>query len=54
MIAADLAEGRLPAAIVATVGTTGTTAADPIAAIAEVARQTASGCMSTPRWPAAR
>ena len=39
MIAADLANGDLPAAIVATVGTTATTAIDPIAAIAEIARR---------------
>ena len=38
MIEADLANGDLPCAIVATVGTTGTVAIDPIAAIAEVAR----------------
>jgi len=39
MIADDVAEGRLPCAIVATVGTTGTTAADPIAGISNVAKQ---------------
>ena len=39
MIAADLEEGRLPSAIVATVGTTATTAVDPIADIAAVAKQ---------------
>ncbi len=39
MVAADLARGDLPCAIVATVGTTATTAIDPIAAIAEVARR---------------
>jgi aromatic-L-amino-acid decarboxylase len=37
-IAADLAAGRVPCAIVATTGTTGTTAFDPIAAIAGIAR----------------
>ena len=36
-IAADLAVGRKPAAIVATTGSTGVTAMDPIAAIVEVA-----------------
>src|ERR1700734_897544 len=39
MIAEDLANGDLHAAIVATVGTTATTAIDPIAAIAEIARR---------------
>jgi aromatic-L-amino-acid decarboxylase len=39
MIEADLVNGDLPAAIVATVGTTATTAIDPIAAIAEIARR---------------
>ena len=39
MVAADLARGDLPCAIVATVGTTATTAIDPVAAIAEAARQ---------------
>jgi aromatic-L-amino-acid decarboxylase len=38
MIAADVANGDLPCAIVATVGTTGTVAIDPIAAIAAIAR----------------
>jgi aromatic-L-amino-acid decarboxylase len=38
-IAADLAAGRRPCAIVACVGTTGTTAVDPVAAIAEVAHR---------------
>jgi aromatic-L-amino-acid decarboxylase len=38
MVEADLANGDLPCAIVATVGTTGTVAIDPIAAIAEIAR----------------
>ncbi len=38
-IAADLANGDLPCAIVATVGTTATTAIDPVAAIAAVAKQ---------------
>ena len=37
-IAADVAAGRTPCAIVATTGTTGTTAFDPIAAIATIAR----------------
>jgi aromatic-L-amino-acid decarboxylase len=36
-IAADLAAGRRPCAIVAAVGTTGTTALDPLAAMADVA-----------------
>jgi aromatic-L-amino-acid/L-tryptophan decarboxylase len=39
MVADDLARGNRPCAIVATVGTTATTAIDPVAAIAEVARQ---------------
>jgi aromatic-L-amino-acid decarboxylase len=39
MVAADLANGDLPCAIVATVGTTATTAIDPVAAIAAVARR---------------
>jgi aromatic-L-amino-acid/L-tryptophan decarboxylase len=39
MVAADIANGDLPAAIVATVGTTATTAIDPVAQIAEVARR---------------
>lgn len=39
MLEVDLAQGRLPCAIVATAGTTGTTALDPIAAIAAIARQ---------------
>ncbi|MBX0327983.1 aspartate aminotransferase family protein [Oscillochloris sp. ZM17-4] len=38
-VAADLAAGRRPCAVVATVGSTGTTAIDPIAAIAEVCQQ---------------
>jgi aromatic-L-amino-acid decarboxylase len=36
---ADVAAGRRPCAIVATVGTTGTTAVDPVAACAELARR---------------
>jgi len=36
-IAADLAAGRKPCALVATVGTTATTALDPVAALADVA-----------------
>jgi aromatic-L-amino-acid decarboxylase len=39
MVAADLARGDLPCAIVATVGTTATTAIDPISGVAEVARR---------------
>ena len=39
MVAADVANGDLPCAIVATVGTTATTAIDPIAPIAEIARR---------------
>jgi aromatic-L-amino-acid decarboxylase len=37
-IRADLAAGRKPAAVVASVGTTGVTAIDPVADIAEIAR----------------
>jgi aromatic-L-amino-acid decarboxylase len=37
VMAADVAAGRRPAAVVAAVGTTGTTAIDPVAAIVEVA-----------------
>ncbi len=36
-VAADLAEGRRPCAVVATVGTTATTALDPVAAVADLA-----------------
>ena len=39
MVAADVANGDLPCAIVATVGTTATTAIDPVADIAAVARR---------------
>jgi aromatic-L-amino-acid/L-tryptophan decarboxylase len=39
LIAQDIAAGRTPCAIVATVGTTATTAIDPIRAIAEIARR---------------
>ena len=38
-VAADVANGDKPCAIVATVGTTATTAVDPVAAIAEVAKR---------------
>jgi aromatic-L-amino-acid/L-tryptophan decarboxylase len=38
-MAEDLAGGRRPAAVVASVGTTGTTAMDPVAAVVEVARE---------------
>jgi aromatic-L-amino-acid/L-tryptophan decarboxylase len=38
LIAADVAAGRVPCAVVATTGTTGTTALDPVRAIAAVAR----------------
>jgi aromatic-L-amino-acid/L-tryptophan decarboxylase len=38
-VAADIANGDLPCAIVATVGTTATTAVDPVAEIAAVARR---------------
>jgi aromatic-L-amino-acid/L-tryptophan decarboxylase len=36
-MAADVAAGRRPAAVVATIGTTGTTAIDPVAALAPIA-----------------
>ena len=50
---ADLATGRKPCAVVATTGTTATTALDPVAAMARDRRgSTASGCTSTPPWPA--
>ena len=39
MIAADLAAGGVPCAIVATTGTTASTAIDPVGAIADVARE---------------
>lgn len=38
-VAEDLAAGRRPCAVVATVGTTGTTAVDPIAGVAALARR---------------
>ncbi len=38
-IDADLAAGRIPAAVVATVGTTGTTAFDPVAEIGDICRR---------------
>jgi aromatic-L-amino-acid decarboxylase len=38
-LAADVAAGRVPALVVATVGTTSTTAIDPIAEIAEICRE---------------
>lgn len=38
-MAADVAAGRRPAAVVAAVGTTGTTAMDPVAAIVDAARE---------------
>ena len=38
-IAADLAAGRVPCALVACIGTTGTTAIDPLAAMAQLARK---------------
>jgi aromatic-L-amino-acid/L-tryptophan decarboxylase len=37
-IAADVAAGRVPAAVIASVGTTGTTAIDPVRALIDVAR----------------
>jgi aromatic-L-amino-acid decarboxylase len=36
---ADIAAGRVPAAVVATIGTTGTTAVDPLSEIIDVARR---------------
>jgi aromatic-L-amino-acid decarboxylase len=38
LVAADVAAGRVPCAVVATTGTTATTALDPVQAIADVAR----------------
>jgi aromatic-L-amino-acid decarboxylase len=38
-VRSDLADGRMPCAVVATTGTTTTTALDPVGAIAEVARR---------------
>lgn len=38
-IRADLAQGRKPACIIATVGTTTTTAVDPVRAVADIARE---------------
>jgi aromatic-L-amino-acid decarboxylase len=42
-IGADVAAGRVPAAVVATVGSTGTTAIDPVADLVPVVRQHAPG-----------
>jgi aromatic-L-amino-acid decarboxylase len=39
MVRDDLAQGRVPAAVVATTGTTTTTALDPLSAIASIARE---------------
>ncbi len=39
-IAADVAAGRIPCAVVASIGTTGTTAVDPLAQIVDVAQRT--------------
>ena len=50
LIAADLAAGRVPCAVVATTGTTASTALDPVAALADVAGRSRCGCTSMPRW----
>jgi aromatic-L-amino-acid decarboxylase len=39
LVAADLAEGRMPTLVVATIGTTSTTAVDPVPAIGALCRQ---------------
>ena len=52
-IQADLAAGRQPCAVVASVGTTTTTALDPVEQISAVTRSTDCGCMWTRPWPAA-
>ena len=50
----DLAQGRRPAGVVASLGATGIGAIDPLAPIGEICRGTASISTSTPPGPAAR
>ena len=50
----DVAEGRRPAAVVASVGTTGTTAVDPLTRSSRWPASTGHGCTSMRRWRARR